>query len=826
MRKPAPPLRPRLDELPTRELVARGAALLSDQNYKDAIDVYKLLVKREPQAEAGWRDSLATAYLERARQLAQKAMYREAAVLWENILTLCGQARQPELYIDWLLRSGQYAKAMRAYASHAAALSNAGELEALLAALALAGQKDVLQALPPNAPLRAQLNAAQDALRAYAQGEAEDTVRERLKAISIRSPYRDLRQVLAALLKLETDPTGALALVERIPPTSPYQDLVELVRVNAAANPTRAMLALAPAQRELAGGLLGLDARQIKLLKDWARLGDDPSDKAKFEFIATNLALFDREQARRAGLALLVAYPQGLKTYSHLFEPLPPFEAQHLKALQAERAESDLDNILGHWQACVNLLRHETAPNHRLMAALILRHMAELLHRDKDPWDDGSRLRDCLEQSLRFDPDDRDAYLQLALLHQDVGNDKEYHQWVEQAVKQFPNDPLVLLAAVKTATARKAYKKAAGFAARVLELDPINTKARTVLINAHLAHARKLMRGDKYALAEKELDSAGQLERDNARTGIVEINRGLLALQQRQRDLGRRWLREGVRLAGSPLLAWARLAVEALRLKLDPADFQHDAELGDPRKLSASRADLLALAQLLNAYREEEVKDLDTVLEDVEKPLQRAIKALTSEDDLLLIGESLHQVPHYGLLEYAATRALEVQPDRPLFVYYQIYGRAEGDLDYVKDRDYDRLERAMERATAAKDHRATTAITRFLSQSPFSLPFGPRVGGPKSPSMPLPMPIPPKMRREMEEIRKELERLPPPLRDRMLDHILDELPPDDEFPPEIQRALMKMVLLGGGIEDLLDELPDDLPLPFPGGGGGRGKRRR
>ncbi|HRZ24494.1 MAG TPA: hypothetical protein P5326_10700, partial [Candidatus Contendobacter sp.] len=368
-----------------------------------------------------------------------------------------------------------------------------------------------------------------------------------------------------------------------------------------------------------------------------------------------------------------------------------------------------------------------------------------------------------------------------------------------------------------------AHKKAAGFAARVLELDPINTKARTVLINAHLAHARKLMRADKYALAEKELDSAGQLERDNARTGIVEINRGLLALQQRQRDLGRRWLREGVRLAGSPLLAWVRLAVETLRLKLEPADFQRDADLSDPRKLNASRTDLLALAQLLNAYREEEVKDLDTVLEDLEKPLQRTIKALTSEDDLLLICESLHQAPHYGLLEYAATRALEVQPERSLFVYYQIYGRAEGDLDLVKDRDYDRLEQAMERATAAKDHRAATSITRFLSQSPFSLPFAPKGRGPAP--MPMPIPIPPKMRREIEDMRRELERLPPPLRDRMLDQILDELPPDDEFPPGVQRALMKMMLLGGGIEDLLDELPEDLPLPLPGGRGGRGKRR-
>jgi len=823
MRKPIPQQpRVRLEDLPTRELIARGVALLSDQNYKDAIDVYKLLLKREPQPEAGWRDSLAKVYLERARQLAQKAMHREAAVLWENIPTLCGQTPQPDLYLDWLLRSGQYAKAMRAYASHAAALPAGGELETLLAALALAGQKEVLQAIPPDAPLRTHLTAAQAALRAYTQGEAEDAVRERLKAISIRSPYRDLRQALAALLKLETDPTGALALVERIPPTSPYQDLVELVRASAATDPARALLALTPAQRELAG-LFGLDARQLKLLKDWARLGDRPSDKAKFEFIAANLALFDREQARRACLALLLGYPQGSKTYSNLFGPLPPFEAQQLKALRAEREDDDLDRTLRDWQGCVDLLRHETDPDSRLMAALILRHMAELLRKGDDGWDDGEQLRDCLEQSLRFDPDDRDVYLQLAILYKEVDNDKEYHQWVEQAVKRFPDDPLVLLAAVKTATARKAHKKAAGFAARVLELDPINTKARTVLINAHLAHARKLMRADKYALAEKELDSAGQLERDNARTGIVEINRGLLALQQRQRDLGRRWLREGVRLAGSPLLAWVRLAVETLRLKLEPADFQRDADLSDPRKLNASRTDLLALAQLLNAYREEEVKDLDTVLEDLEKPLQRTIKALTSEDDLLLICESLHQAPHYGLLEYAATRALEVQPERSLFVYYQIYGRAEGDLDLVKDRDYDRLEQAMERATAAKDHRAATSITRFLSQSPFSLPFAPKGRGPAP--MPMPIPIPPKMRREIEDMRRELERLPPPLRDRMLDQILDELPPDDEFPPGVQRALMKMMLLGGGIEDLLDELPEDLPLPLPGGRGGRGKRR-
>ena len=94
MRKPAPSVRPKLEDLPTRDLIARGQTLLSTHDYKDAIDVYKLLLKREPQGS--WRESLATAYLERAKELTGKAMYREAMVLWENIPSLCNQTPQPE----------------------------------------------------------------------------------------------------------------------------------------------------------------------------------------------------------------------------------------------------------------------------------------------------------------------------------------------------------------------------------------------------------------------------------------------------------------------------------------------------------------------------------------------------------------------------------------------------------------------------------------------------------------------------------------------------------------------------------------------------------
>jgi hypothetical protein len=480
------------------------------------------------------------------------------------------------------------------------------KLETLLAALALTGQKDVLQAIPLDAPLRQYISAAQAALRAYGQGDAEAVVRERLQAIPIRSPYRDLRQALMALLKLESDPTAAPALVERIAPTSPYYGLARIVRASVAAEPAQALLTLEPAQRELAGGLIGLDSQQNKLLKDWERLGEKPSDKTMFDFIAAHLAAFDREAARHACLLLLSAYPQGLKSYTHLFGPLPPFETQRLQALRAERGR-DISGALPSWRGCADRLIQDVGnPDHRLMAALVLRHMAQLAQQNDDlDWDETPKTLAYLEESLRFDPDDRDSYLKLAALNREAGDDKEYHQWVDRTVKQFPDDAQTLLDAAVTATARKAHKKAAGFSAKVLELDPINSKARSILINAHLAHARKQILAGKYALAEKELDSASQLERDNARSGVVEINRGLLAFKQHQRERGQQLLREGARLAGNPLLAWLRLAVEAPRLKLEPADFQRNLALGDPRKLTIERANLLALTRLINVYRED-----------------------------------------------------------------------------------------------------------------------------------------------------------------------------------------------------------------------------
>lgn len=310
-----------------------------------------------------------------------------------------------------------------------------------------------------------------------------------------------------------------------------------------------------------------------------------------FDFIVANLAAFDREQARRACLALLPAHTPGQSVYAKLFGPLPSFESRRFHALRAER-EDDIDGALRHWRACADALsKNADDPDNALMAALVLRHMARLVEEDEDViWGAPPKTVGYLEESLRLDPDDRDTYLQLAKLHRESGDDKGYHRWVERVAERFPDDPKALLAAVETATARKAYKKAAAFAARVLELDPINTKARNISTNSRLAHARKQILAGKYALAEKELDSASQLERDNACSGVIELNRGLLARQQGQGERVKNWLQESARLAGSPFLAWLRLAAETSRLKLDPALFQRDLDIRAPSRRTRAGA--------------------------------------------------------------------------------------------------------------------------------------------------------------------------------------------------------------------------------------------
>src|SRR5258706_13050594 len=71
-------------------LAQHADAALGASHYKEAIEHFKELLKRERRAV--WLDGLAAAYAGRAEQLAAKGMVKEALALWRTRSDACGVA--------------------------------------------------------------------------------------------------------------------------------------------------------------------------------------------------------------------------------------------------------------------------------------------------------------------------------------------------------------------------------------------------------------------------------------------------------------------------------------------------------------------------------------------------------------------------------------------------------------------------------------------------------------------------------------------------------------------------------------------------------------
>jgi len=101
-------------------LPVRAAEALQQERFKEAVELFKQLVRQDPRPE--WREALADAYGGRARALAGKGMFKEAVMVLENTLTPAGLLREPYLCVTCLIREGQQPKAV-AYLLHCVASS-------------------------------------------------------------------------------------------------------------------------------------------------------------------------------------------------------------------------------------------------------------------------------------------------------------------------------------------------------------------------------------------------------------------------------------------------------------------------------------------------------------------------------------------------------------------------------------------------------------------------------------------------------------------------------------------------------------------------------
>jgi tetratricopeptide (TPR) repeat protein len=496
-----------------------------------------------------------------------------------------------------------------------------------------------------------------------------------------------------------------------------------------------------------------------------------------FKFAVNNGDQFETARVKRFCLTSLPAYPQGIAAFEKQFGALSSFERERIHALVAERRH-DLNAARKHWANCVeHLVTARNSVDNALKAALILRRMADLQMQwmGPDPWDEA--VQDELARSLELDPKDKETYLKLLGMARQRDDRKAQDQWVEKAVRQFPEDAEVLLAAGLSAYRRRAFKKAAGFAQTLLERDPINPHARNLLISCHLAHARKQIKAGKYDLAGRELAAAGQFVREEEQCGIVALNQGFLAQLDGREPESETLLRQGLKYLGSGLVAEFRFMVDGRRLEIAQSMLSKQYNRLQDKPLPPTRQEILTLAELLHRYVDDGVKDISQVLDRLRVPLKTAATLDFTEQELEMVCAALSKARHYLLLKVYAEAAMKRCGQRPKFLYYYVFGRTKGQETKITALERIQLQGALDRALDAEDHQTAAHIEKFLG-----LPdFGPT-------GMP---PMSPQAAQDLQQIFAELmERLNTDNPEDVLDYIEErmeagELPP---FPLPLPRG--------------------------------------
>ena len=706
---------------PTPDALAqRGADALRQSRFKEATDLFKQLIRQDPRPE--WKQGLNDAYAGRARDLAQKGMFKEAAIVLENTLASDGTIREPQLYLSCLIRQGQHQKARRVALDCVARLppADAARLTESAAVLSLAAPTPE-SGSPAGEIWAEQTRAAQAALHAWLQGKPAEEVDRLLGRIPLRSPFGGMRLTLKSLISPSDATEKARGLLAMIPEDSVFAAMRGAAEATLAENQelldrwTR----LRPAQQQFVSEVRGVPqgvAAALYQMMDAERRGP----ASLFSFLTRRGLPLPEAEIRTACLNLLPAIPERLPEFERRFGPLSAFEHNRALALAAE-ANEEWYTVPQYWWGVIRTLEHDTAPESRLAQAVVLRHMADLARHHPDAWNDPKVAEDddvayYLERSIEADPAFLPATLSLLDRYRAADSPRDWHRATELAAQRFPGNAAVLIHAVDAAVARNAYKKAAGFARQVLRADPINLPVRQRMIELQLAHARKQMRSGRADLAGKALAEAAEWERADKPSGALRVGRALIAIAADQGGAAQDALRVAAQDAGGGITGWFQVMLEAAMMgvpdkHLRPFQSEFDAlQKGEP-----NRETILALVSLLGQKEvRESRKAIAPALRQIDRFLAKGSRIGWLPAEFQTIAELLAHLRDFATLHRYAHAALQREAENSTARFYQILARAEGKTDRLTVLDESELYDMMQEAGERHDFHLFNRIRRLL----------------------------------------------------------------------------------------------------------------
>ncbi|MGH8552643.1 MAG: tetratricopeptide repeat protein, partial [Methylococcales bacterium] len=409
---------------------------------------------------------------------------------------------------------------------------------------------------------------------------------------------------------------------------------------------------------------------------------------------------------------LLAQYPYGIRAYEKKVKALEKFEFYRIHALALERGQ-DYDNATKAWAGAAHAMaQQDENRKNRLIRAMFLRRSAACAELGGDFLSIGARR--LLEDSLKFDPDNLATYHRLFKIYKNA-NDHSHYECVERAVKRFPENSEVLLVAIEAAIERNTFKKAAKYAKTLLSLDPINQRARALLIKSHLSHAAKLIMQKKFELARKEIDAAEELEAANRLSGLIPLHRGLIEYAQSNEKQGEQMIDLACKMIGSYLRGYFNTAVEMIRLELSPLyRKKYLALLKNESQIPPDNASFLALIKEIQHISKQKDVEISTVMASVKKYLSAATSLNLSREEMEMVCDTFQSLEMYQQLMDFAAEAVKRWPDTPVFDYFLIYARSRGVAENMSVLDARRLEEAIDKADAQNNPRVANRLINYL----------------------------------------------------------------------------------------------------------------
>jgi len=695
--------------------------------FKDAIELYKQLLKQENRPF--WRDALASAYVGRAKALAAKGLFKEAEIVFGNAISAGGAVREPLFLLSCLISQGQHqkalAQALRYVGTDAVEPEQRRPLSDLAAALYLAHPVPLARA-SGDPPARVEWISAAHAARAawgdLAAGKPASEIETLLAAIPARSPFGPARLIVKALLS--DDPAKARRLLEGVAansPFGPFRLAIEAVLPAEPADRVDRLGRASRAQRALALACLGASVSGPAALMRLVE-AERGGPAALFTFLTKQAASFPAADVRSACLNLLPSIPDRIAVFERSFGPLAAGWKDRVLALAAE-AKQDWRRAEERWRIAAELFVKDGGREGRLSAGVIHRHLADLAGKEpgitgNDPF--GDPVAFYLRESLDCDPEHLATALRLIKRHRENGDEKDWHALAEETAYRFPADSAALLEAIDSAAARKAYKMAAGYAKKLLAVDPINRPARQRMIALQIAHARKQMRAKRADLAWKALADANEWERAAAPSADLRINQGLVGLRGGFDPQAETRLREGVALAGGEAPGWFRAALQdALATPArQPLAAPVAKELAAVLREAPSRANIVAIAALFSA---DDVRaDSKATGELVWKFgawLRGAARVELSMAEFHAVADAILRAQLFDLLRDFAAAGRRRDPGERLWRFYEIVARTQNDADRMYQAEILEIDALCALPAIERDRHARARIDRYLDGS-------------------------------------------------------------------------------------------------------------